>query len=462
MKPIPLLGIGINSNSPEATAQTRVNFYLEKGDDKNSLYAYGTPGLSLFVSFGDTPIRGMYTNGDFIYCVHRDGFYSITNGGTIALLGTLLTSDGTVELSDNGLQIIVVDGTYGYTFTIATQVFARITSDGFPGARTVAFNDSFFIINKPDTGQFYISNSYDGNTWDALNFATAESNPDKLSKVYVDHGQVLLFGTDTLEFWYNSGALDFPYARISGASSEWGLASVRSIAKLDNSLIFLAKNKLGEVMVVTVTGYSITKVSTFDIETKFNNYSGVSDATGFSYNYNGHQFYQLNFTAGGESWLYDASMGIWSQLKSGDGRHYSEKCVSFFNKTITSDYANGNLYEIRGDVFTDNGTTIVSELTSKHSFAQQDRLQIHMLEIDMESGVGLATGQGDNPQIMLQISRDDGHTWGAEKWANMGRVGVYKSRAIWRRLGQSRDFVFRIRISDPVRRAIMGAYAYGT
>ncbi len=437
--------------------------YLERSDDKGPVTAYGTPGLSLYAAIGDTPVRGMYQHGDDFYVVHRGTFYKVDGtGGGFHGKGTLLTTSGRVDMAHNTTQIIIVDGANGYIYTIASEAFAQITHGDWPGADTVAFNDSFFIVNKPSTGQFYLSASYDGATWDAAMFATAESAPDNLVRVFVDHGELILFGDTTTEFWANTGALDFPYSK-SGPTQEAGLAARWSVARFDNSLIWLAKNRMGEAQVVRLNGYQLQRVSTFDIENIFNSYSTVLDATGFSYLHNGHPFYQINFSTAGESWLYDGAMDCWSQLKYGvSGRHRSEISVCFASDVKVSDYENGNIYTVSGDVYTDNGAPIYSELTGKHVFNGGERTSISDLWLDCETGVGTATGQGSNPQVMLQVSKDGGHNWGPERWASLGAIGNYTARAIWHRLGMAkRDWTFKIRISDPIKRVITGAWING-
>jgi len=76
-------------------------------------------------------------------------------------------------------------------------------------------------------------------------------------------------------------------------------------------------------------------------------------------------------------------------------------------------------------------------------------------------GVGLSVGQGDNPQIMMQVSKDGGHTYGVERWTTMGAIGAYKARANWHRLGLARDWVFKLRITDPVKTVIISAVFEG-
>jgi hypothetical protein len=40
----------------------------------------------------------------------------------------------------------------------------------------------------------------------------------------------------------------------------------------------------------------------------------------------------------------------------------------------------------------------------------------------------------------------------------MGAIGLYTTRARWSKLGSSRQRVYRVTISDPVKRVIIGAY----
>jgi hypothetical protein len=58
---------------------------------------------------------------------------------------------------------------------------------------------------------------------------------------------------------------------------------------------------------------------------------------------------------------------------------------------------------------------------------------------------------------MLRWSNDGGSTWSNEHWRTIGKIGRYRDRAIWRRLGMARDRVFEVSISDPVRAVVISA-----
>lgn len=454
---VPLFGLGQKGKSATVTAQGHVNLYAEiqQDVDKARLVFYGTPGTTLRTSFGDTPVRGWIAVGDLFYAVHRGTLYSVNNAGTKTSRGTLNTTTGRVSMAYDGAVILIVDGTNGYTYTIASTTFAQISDGDFPnGANTCDWLDGQFIVDDGSGDQFFISP--DGTNWDALDFATAESQPDGIVRVFSDNGEVLLFGETTTEPWGNVGGQDFPFQPIKGSIIEFGLAARWSLTKYNSGIAALMKNKNGQVQVMFIRGYTPQPISTQEMDSIINGYSSVSDATAYAYMLGGHPMYQINFPTPGESWLYDASTGMWSRLQYGlnGGRHRGEMALDYLNKTIIADYENGDIFNIDPDVYTDNGVAIASEITGKHFFNENRRVIVDELFIDMETGVGLASGQGSDPQAMLTVSRDGGRTFGNELWTTIGAVGAYTARVVWRRLGLARDWVFRVRITDPVKRVI--------
>jgi hypothetical protein len=460
MARVPLFGLGIQSKSPNVTAQRRLNMYYEvlKQEDKTRIAAYGTPGLGLFVSFGDTPVRGGYEFRDLVYFVHRGTFWEVNNAGVKTARGTIGTVSGRVDIADNGTQIMIVDGVKGYIYNTSTLAFTEIVAAGFPAnPQTVDFLSGVFIVSITNSGRFYISDIYDGLTWSALDFANAESNPDNLMNAFVSNGQLTLFGERTSEFWGVSGAQDFPFSNIQGSAIEYGLAARFSVVKFGDGVMFLARTRAGEVKVMYMQGYQPIDVTGYELASVINNYDGLSAATAFYYELDGHPMYELNI--GGFTWLYDGSTQCWSEIQSnGLTRHLAETQVQFINRNLVTDYSNGNVYFLDKEAYSDNGAPIARELVSKHIFDNQDRIFISSLQVDMEGGVGLISGQGSDPQVMLQVSKDNGHTWGNERWVKLGAIGKYLTRVIWRQLGTGRDFVFKIRITDPVKVVVTGAY----
>lgn len=438
----------------------RVNCYydIQADPDRTRVAIHGRPGLTLFDNLGETKIRGIWALGAALYVVHRSTLYKVIADGTHSVLGTLDTSTGHVFFSDNGTQVMLVDGTSGYTYNTSTSTFAKITDVDFPAnPLTVTYMNGYFIVNPADAETFYISSLSDGAAWDALDFDSAFVEPDKLLAVFAYGGVLGLFGEISTEYWGYTGAPDFPFGRVLGANYGWGIAAPASIAKFGSEVIGLLRNVLGESMVGIISGGEPIPVSDSDLVSEFNSYSELDDAVGFSYLLNGHMMYQLSFPTAKKTWVYDRNSNIWSEYHAfGKTQHRGEIGVQFNGALRVGDFENGKIYTVSDSVLTDAGDPIEIELISRGIHDDNTFFFINSFQLDMEEGVGLQTGQGSDPQAMLSVSRDKGRTFGNEIWAGFGKVGKYNTRAVWRRLGRARQANFKVRITDPVKVVITG------
>ena len=462
MSRIQLFGMGMASKSPYVTAKNPQNMYFETrpAGEKSTIVGYKTPGLVAFVNGGTAPARALYAfdKNDSAYAIFQNQFYQVGAAGSLTSVGTLLTFSGQCSIADNGNQIMIVDGTFGYIYNTTTGVFSQITDTDFPASpTTVTFLAGRFIATFAQQSRFYWSDPYDGLSWDALNFTNAETNPDPNVAVWNLNGQAVLFGTRSTEFFGVSNDTNQAFASIQGTATKWGLAAIWSVAEYDSSLAFLARNKLGQVMVAKLDGYSPQKLSNPDVDNIINGYSTVSDAVSYSYMLGGHPMYVINFPTAGDTWLYDGFTQIWSRLKSyGITRHRSNLAMSFLTYTIVSDYSNGMLYRLTNTAFTDNGDQIESQIISENvSDPNLLQLSIGKLRVDMQ--VGMGDPGLERPQIGLSVSRDNGRTYGAEMLVDVGPIGNYRRVVEWNRLGTSRDFVFKLRMNDPFSFTLISA-----
>jgi hypothetical protein len=300
-----------------------------------------------------------------------------------------------------------------------------------------------------------------------LDFASAEGSPDGLVGLIVDHREAWLFGTDSVEVWYDAGLPDFPLTRIQGAFNEIGCVAAFSIAKLDNGLFWLGTDARGQGIVYRANGYTGQRISTHAIEYAIAQYGNISDAIAYTYQQEGHAFYVLTFPSGDATWVYDVSTQAWHERAGWDNgefvRHRSNCQCNFGGNIIVGDYENGNIYKFSLDIYADNGG-IQKWLRSWRALPTGQnnlkRTAHHSLQLNCESGVGINDGQGSDPQAMLRWSDDGGHTWSNEHWSPMGKIGAYYQRVFWRRLGMTlklRDRVYEVSGTDPVKIAIMGA-----
>ena len=151
-------------------------------------------------------------------------------------------------------------------------------------------------------------------------------------------------------------------------------------------------------------------------------------------------------------------------------RHRSQCHAFFAGMHIVGDHQNGKIYELDQDTYTDNGEELKALRSWRALPSGENKggeVFYNNLKVDCETGVGLVTGQGSNPQLMLRYSDNGGHTWGNEQWETMGAIGEYSARVEFWRLGSSYgdNRVFELAVTDPVKRAFIAAdldYEKGT
>ena len=467
----PILGQAYELRSPNAADNRMVNLYPEiiPNEGQTSGWLQRAPGLRLLATIGSGPVRGVWdfqsdTNTAFV--VSGSELYQINANYSATLLGNIEGS-GPVSIADNGTQIFIAANPKGYIYDTTTQVFQEITDGDFPGAVTVAYLDGYFVFNEPNSQKVWVTSLLNGLSIDPLDFASAEGTPDQLTSLIVTNREVWLFGTNSIEVWYDAGAPDFPLARIQGASNELGCAAPYSVAKIDNGVFWLGADARGNGVVYRSNGYTGVRASNHALEWQIQSYGDISDAIAYTYQQDGHFFYVLTFPSASKTWVYDVTTQSWHERASWSNgqfyRHRSNCQMNFNNEIVVGDYESGNLYALDPNVYTDNGVTqkwLRSWRALPPNANNLKRTAQHSLQLNCETGVGLNLGQGSDPEVMMRWSDDGGHTWSNEHWTKMGRIGAYGYRAFWRRLGMTlklRDRVYEVSGTDPVKIAIMGA-----
>ena len=465
----PILGSAYVARSVNAADARMVNLFPEiiPEGGKEPAFLNRAPGLKLKVSVGLGPIRGMWEFNGNLYAVSRDKLYKVDPSYTVTTLGTVAGTSGPVSMADNGIQLFVACNGPSFIYNSQTNVFQQITDGDFPGAVTVAYLDGYFVFNEPNSQKIWVTSLLDGLSVDPLDFASAEGSPDGVVGIIADHREIWVFGTNSVEVWYNSGNADFPLSRIQGAFNELGCAAPYSIAKMDNGLFWLGKDARGQGIVYRANGYTGQRISTHAVEWQIQQYANMSDAIGYTYQQDGHSFYVLIFPQADTTWVYDVATQAWHEragFANGQFTRHRSNCQAFFQgDVLVGDYQNANVYSFDLEDYSDNGS-IQKWLRSWRALPTgQNNLKRsaqHSLQLDCETGVGLNLGQGSDPQVMLRWSDDGGHTWSNEHWTNIGKIGEYGKRAFWRRLGMTmkiRDRVYEVSGTDPVKIAIVGA-----
>lgn len=502
MARVPLKSGAYEARSIIANAQRCVNLYGEANpEDAPAPFSfYPTPGLVTLGTPGTAGRgRGLYTaSNGLLYAVAGQILYLVQSDWSFVEVGTLGTVATTpVSMVDNQTDMIVVDSYAGYTVKLLGNAFATIADVAFYSANRVDFADTYFILNKPKTGQFYTSNS-NSTGFNALNFATKIGYSDLLATTAVVHREVWLLGNSTSEVWVNSGAADFPFQIMSGSFIQHGCAAVYSVAQMGDALFWISQDAQGGRVVVKGQGYQAQRISTHAIEYALAGYSTVSDAIGFAYQQEGHQFYVLTFPTADKTWCFDLTTQQWHERAWLDGngiehRHRACAAAYAYGVNVVQDWETGALYRLDLDAYTDAGAPILRRRGFPHMTSDGKRVFYRQFTADMQVGAdpgniwqGLpayslgrdsvadtALGPDVVPvflgvdggsfvaaaaQVYLRYSDTRGASWSDPIASDLGHTGEFLQSMQYQRLGMARDRVFELFWSAPVRTALNGAF----
>jgi len=451
-------------------SQTAINVYPEIVEATGSDVAgfIGTPGLTYLYGSStiSTEVRGLYPVGDYLFAVIGNSIYRINSSYVGTLVGTLTTSTFPVSMTDNGTQLLISDAV-GFSVVNLSTLAVTTSITNAPVGGKVAFVDGYGVFGRNIGGTFGLTALNDFTSINALNVATAEGAPDDLITCLVDHREVWLFGTLSIEVWTNTGAAFFPLERAPGGFIEQGCAAKNSPAKIDNSVFWLSADKNGKGMVYRSNVYQPERISTHAIEYAIAQYSTISDAIGFCYQQEGHSFYVLTFPTGDTTWVYDCATKGWHERKSfGDDGYlhrWKVNCHATFNNLNVVGDSYGNIYSLDLDSYTDGiGASGAVEIYRERAWelpdAEHNKVRIDKVELLAMVGDGDSSDiYSVQPNVSLDVSVDAGRTFGYKRQQGMGLIGVNTRRAIWRRKGAGRDWVLRVSTTSRARTHWVGA-----
>lgn len=472
-KPFPIFGLGQHQRVPFVSTVKRVNCVVEMTDNGRQQAAiFGLPGLEVFIDLGNIPCRGIYTTDNSLtfYAVTGDQIIRASYNQSPTIIGSLTTDQGPVWMDSNGSQLFINDGVTAYIYTFDTQSLEQIADPNFPvGARGGMYLAQRFLVYTPsdaaNSGRIYASDQADGLAWDPLNFFTPESVPDGIRGITRWFNDCVVFGDSSIEWWASApttlaGALGF--RPITGANSEVGLEAELGLAGADQNLYFVG-NGNGQTGIYKLKGYTAVKISPPSIDEELVKRATHSIAICTAYMVSGHPIFQLTLPNPDKALaltiIYDALTDLWSFRESAAKPYYMGLFAVTNNDAVyITDAFSGAICKMVATVFDECGGPMVFEVTSIHIMKDGDTLSIDKIQIDVETGLGTATGQGSDPQGMIQVSKDGGRIWGSERMVSLGKIGKYRARAIRRRIGAARDLAIRFRITDPIPRRVTGAY----
>ncbi|MGS0976141.1 hypothetical protein [Burkholderia glumae] len=447
-----------------------MNLYME-ANPKDSPFPtthHLMPGLTLLAQVPEQGWRGHFTasNGK-LFGVCGNALYNIAYDASGAIapkkIGTILSSGGPVAMNDNSVTLLIVDGTgTGYTVDLASLAFAQVSDPAFYGSNRVDVVDGYFILNRPGTGQFYIS-LYQQVSFDSLDFAAKNGYSDSLVGSIASNRNIWLFGEQTTELWTNTGGADFTFTRMDGVFIQHGCAAVGSVQQMDGSVFFLARDPQGHGIVMRTVALEAKKISTFALDAELQKYPTIADATSYTFQVSGHMFYVLSFPTANKTWAYDLSSEQWTEwvytdANGGENRHRVAAAAFWNGKHVGGDYENGNIYLLDRAAMTDNGAPIVRRRGFPHMVDSGNRVLYRELIADFEVGAEESTYASGDTAVYLRWSDTKGKTWGNPIASDLGPLGNYLRSVQFQRLGMARDRVFELFWSAPIKTALNGAF----
>lgn len=466
-------GGSVPSQSPIATSERLVNWYLEKvatqGPQNKAAY-YPTPGFAAWnpLMTTDLGLRAALSIDSRTFMMMGSGFYQAFATQTLTKLQTFSQDSNLAQMVYNGPtggQICVGTGGNAYNYVIASNTFTQVLTGE---ATHVGMLDEYFLALNSTTGRLRLSNLNDGTTWDPTQFALRSAQPDPWIAMIVNAPDIILLGEQTGDVWYDAGTSPFPLAARVGLTIPYGIAAIFSLALTGGQVFWLAKNKDGQGLVVKMQGYRPQVISSPELATALSTYqrtSTISDAEAMVYQQEGHTFYVLRFPSANATWVYDDTTGIWAERgkwNTGLMRYdvWAPRVhVNAFGLHLTGDNTTGTISVMDVTTGTElDGTAIRRLRRGPVLIHENQRIPMRSFEVLCEPGLGAQTGQGTDPQIMLRYSGDGGKTWSNERTASTGKVGQYGKRSIFRRLGSPRMFVPEVIATDPTPQRILDAF----
>ena len=461
---LPFIGQAYENRSIPVSSQVCINWYpeVETQDSRNVITLQSVTGQEIFVDIANSDldsIRGMHFSEQLqlLYVVSGNELYDINSVGTKTLRGTIL-GENDVIMTDNGVEVGIVNGLQYYVWDTATTTLYDVKDSGAAAlvANDIGFLDGRFIIQIADSQKFYITAVNDAQTVTSTDFSEVIANPDNLAGLLIANRRVWFFGTSSFDVYFNSSqaaaAGNFPIIRSDGAAKEgYGLASLYGKVVQDGTPYWCSNDG----RIYRANGLQPERISNYGIENSLRKYSKISDCIATQWTENGHRFVQFNFPAGDETWVFDATQGMWHQRASGlseksSNVNYVQECWD--KRKICGNKKEDKLGEYNLDIFTEYGEPMKVRRTSPVAHANQNVIFYNRLEPVLEAGRAEAN---DEPEVYLRWSDDSGNTWGNYIKASMGKIGEYNWRTVFYSLGSAVNRVYDLQITDSVPRTLI-------
>jgi len=455
--PLNLAGPTDQVFSKQQDHQLTQNYYVYLSEAGPALQ--GTPGTTLYsATVTDGKDRGWHVFNSELYTVSGSLLERVAEGGTRTTIGTV-PGTGRCIFDDDGVSMFLTTSGKVYRYERVFSTFIEIVGGGHERPNSVTYLNDQFIYDGFDN-RFGVSDVGNGAVIESFNYATAESNPDNTSRVYSFGERLYVMCLTSIETWWNSGDGEPPFQKIDLGLVEKGLGSIYSVSNTDSFMYFFGD----DLNIYQLKGSQVNNISNAGITKEINAFNGTNDAIGFCFNLQGQDFYYITFPSGDKSYLYAENTGLWTSMAFGvdGGRHLATSYAYVYGKHLVSDRRNGRVLEWDLDINQDNGAVIqrrrvLPNISGELLGKPGDRLMMKGIDFTMQKGVGIPSGQGEDPIIMVEISLDGSETWNPIQNLRFGRGGEFAKKVRADKMASFYDASVRLTTSDPVFSSLRSA-----
>jgi len=473
--PLPLPAGSYVSRSLPQSNQQLVNWYSQpaEGGGLSDFMLIGTPGITEATNTGAVQQinRGAWVKNGIAYEVNGDQLYRVNEIITAGVSTYTTTSLGTipgtgrVSMANNKTQLLIlVPGGDGFIFNEdAGTPFEQITDVNFDAngnPQHVVFLDSFFVLTT-DTNKIIISALNDGLTYDALDFAEAEADPDGIVVPIVYSNRLYILGQETIEAFQNIGGAGFPFQRVPGFVLPTGCDAAFSAIQAGGTFCFIGGGADESPSIFAFTGNGVTPISTDAIDDLLLTFTEteISQSFAVAYSQAGARF--VIFTVKDKTFGYNFKTKTWHDRTSrrtfegdvSDTRWRVNSLITAYGKVFVGDFQDGRIGILDLNVNEEYGQNIIGTFSTLPFANNSKPIFVPSIELTMEAGVGDAATP--NPVVRMSRSKD-GKTFSDEISRAVGKVGEFMRRTIWRRNGRAARFeVFTFEYSEKTKRIVI-------
>lgn len=423
---------GQSSRDPDnwqASSSRLVNCYREPSQGKTGHTIKSDLGTSAFSQLSGVFFREMEEVNGVLYAACGSALYSIDASGGETVLGATADSENASIAGNNGDVTLCIGGLY-YLWNGTT--LAQPSAGAFSSFGSLDYIGNYTVLTEMNGIRFQWSDIADASTLPGLNFSSADGKDDKIVRGVAVNGYYYVFKEKSYEVWYITGeAGPDAFQRQAGGVQEIGLKGFGLVAKIPSGSAFFVGSD-GKAHIVGMGPVSIPPVETA--------IKILEPDRCICWEDEGHVMCAINFR-NGAAWVYDLSTGEWHERAQGvnlDPWGVVASAKAYGNWYVGQ---NGGQVLLLSRSNADVSAPLVRSMTSRT--LDNDGQRIKVSELEVFPRIGFAAGS-----VFMRMSKDSGHSWGdwrQKSWS----VGEYNKRMNWRALGQARQWVVQVHISDP-------------